>query len=55
MAFFTIKNKAFHFSRLIADVLMFISVVVYQALDKNGEARAVALDISFGMLTFFTR
>ncbi|CAE1315900.1 unnamed protein product [Acanthosepion pharaonis] len=40
------KQYSFRFARSTADVLTAITETVYRALQNNGEARAVALDIS---------
>lgn len=40
------KQNGFHFSSSTADRLSFITDFLYQALDRNVEARVVALDIS---------
>ncbi len=40
------KQYGFRYARSTADVLTAITETVYQALQNNGEARAVALDIS---------
>lgn len=59
-ASYQIKNYVFRFSRYTVDVVTVITESVYQALDKNSEARVVTLDITkafdrvFGMLAFPT-
>lgn len=40
------KQYGFHFTRATANVLLAITEFLYQALDKNDEAQAVALVIS---------
>lgn len=48
------KHNGFRFSIPAGDVVIIITEIVYNALDKNGDARVVPPDISmvFGILFF---